>query len=86
MGLLDNEPLICFGRGFCCNLKSCSRQGWMHFCLAMCQAVRFLLQSLGCRFVVDMLEAEGLDCDSHDIVHLSVGLQEVQILVSNMLE
>ena len=46
----------------------------------------FLLQSLGCRFVVDILEAEGFDCDSHDIVHLPVGLQEVQILVSNMLE
>ena len=37
----------------------------------------FLLQSLGCRLVVDILEAEGSDCDGHDIVHFPVGLQEV---------
>ena len=62
------------GRSGCISASPCAR------------LLTFLPQNLGCRLVVDMLEAEGLDCDSHDIVHLTVGLQEVQILVSNMLE
>ena len=46
----------------------------------------FLLQSLGCRFVVDIREAPRSDSDSHDIVHFPVGLQDMEILVLDMLE
>ena len=46
----------------------------------------FLLQGLGCRFVVDVLEAPGSESDSHDIVHLPVSLQDVEVLVSQMFE
>ena len=45
-----------------------------------------LLQSLGCRFVVDIREAPRSDSNSHDVVDLPVGLQDVEVLVSQMLE
>ena len=46
----------------------------------------FLLQCLGCRFVVDIREAPGSESNSHDVVDLPVGLQNVEVLVSQMLE
>ena len=45
-----------------------------------------LLQGLGCRFVVDMLETPGPESDGHDVMHLPVGVQDVEVLVSQMLE